>query len=152
MKISRPNRRPHHRRGPPAWRPGTTPVRLVVDDRVPVVVGHPQEQGVAGDAGVGDEHLDRPERGLHLGECRLHLGGVGHVALHAEHTGGYAPAAIGGRDPVSPACNRSAIARPMPLLPPVTRTVRDAPDFSGSLVVTDLNLSSRTRAWRAGVG
>ena len=40
-----------------------------VDDGVEVLVAHPHEQAVAGDAGVGDEHLDRAaEDLLGLGE------------------------------------------------------------------------------------
>ena len=40
-----------------------------LDDRGPVVLAHPQEQGVGGDPGVGDEHLDRPVRLLDLREA-----------------------------------------------------------------------------------
>ena len=42
-----------------------------VDDAGPVVLAHPQQQGVRGDAGVGDQHLDRAVRGLDLGERRV---------------------------------------------------------------------------------
>ena len=47
------------------------PVRLVSMTARPVVLAHPQQQGVAGDAGVGDQHLDRAVRRLDLGERRL---------------------------------------------------------------------------------
>ena len=41
-------------------------VRLVAMTSVEVVLGHAHEQPVAGDAGVGDQHLDRPELLLDL--------------------------------------------------------------------------------------
>ena len=45
------------------------PVRLVSRTDVEVLVAHPHEEAVLGDARVGDEHLDRaPELLLGLGE------------------------------------------------------------------------------------
>ncbi len=60
-----------------------------VDDRAEVVVGHPQQQHVTGDAGVGDEHVDRSvEVTLQLGPRPIDVVAGGDVALHAEHAVG----------------------------------------------------------------
>jgi hypothetical protein len=55
-----------------------------VQDRGEVVLGHPQQQRVAGDPGVGDQHLDRSVPLLDLLEGLVDLGGVGDVAPDAE--------------------------------------------------------------------
>ena len=48
-----------------------------VDHRGEVVLAHPQQQAVVGDAGVRHEHLDRaPELGLDRGERGVDLGAV----------------------------------------------------------------------------
>src|SRR5690606_37602436 len=74
---------PHHRLHGPAGgaeRAGEVRVEHVGE----VVVGHAQDEAVAGDARVGDEDLDRAELGLDLGERVVDLGGVAHVAGDAE--------------------------------------------------------------------
>ena len=45
---------------------------------------HPQQERVAGDARVRDEHLDRTVLGLDGDEGGLDVVGVGHVAADAE--------------------------------------------------------------------
>ena len=58
-----------------------------------VVVGHAQHEHVGGHPGVGDEHLDRAEGLLDLGEGGVDLGGVGDVAAHGQDAVGL----VGGR-------------------------------------------------------
>ena len=58
-----------------------------VDDRVDVLVGHPQDQGVAGDAGVGDGDLHRAELGLHAVEGGVDARAVGDVGGQDEDVG-----------------------------------------------------------------
>ena len=60
------------------------PVRLVSMTERPVVLGHPQQQGVGGDAGVGDQHLDRAVLLLDLRERGVDRLRVGDVAAHVE--------------------------------------------------------------------
>jgi hypothetical protein len=73
-----------------------------VEDAVELLVAHPHEQGVLGDAGIGDQHLDRAAEGL-LGrrEGRVDGGGVGHLAAHAHQALGRLTGAVGDRDPVA---------------------------------------------------
>ena len=82
-------------------------------------------KGVPGDAGVGDQDLDRSEGRFDLGECRLDLGWIGDIALDREHTSGHLTTAVGRGDPVAAATIRVAIPRPIPRLPPVIRTTRE---------------------------
>ncbi len=91
---------PHHRPRRPPGDPERTG-QVGGDHRVPVVVGHPHQQRVPGDAGVGDHHLDVAEGGLDLGERGLDLSRIGHVTLDAEHAGRHLAAAIGGGHPMA---------------------------------------------------
>ena len=60
-----------------------------------VVLAHAQQQPVAGDAGVGHEHLDRPaELVLDGGERGVDLVGDGDVALDAEQAVGRRPSVL----------------------------------------------------------
>ena len=52
-----------------------------------LLLAHPHQQRVVGDAGVGDEHLDRAELVLDRGERGVDRGGVGDVAGDAEESG-----------------------------------------------------------------
>ena len=98
------------------------PVRLVSMTDRPVLLRHPQQQRVGGDAGVGDEHLDRAVRVLDLGERRVDRGRVGDVAAHVEAPSGAPPLRVVTATWSPWATNASAMARPMPRLPPVTST------------------------------
>jgi hypothetical protein len=80
-----------------AERPGQ--VRL--DDRRPVVLAHPQEQRVAGNAGVRDQHFDGTLRSLDLSEGRLDRVGVGDVAFDGEEALRRLTGAVGDRNVVS---------------------------------------------------
>ena len=53
-------------------------VEVGVDHRAPLLRRHAVEHGVAGDAGIVDQHLDRAEIGLDL----LEPGGAGLVGRH----------------------------------------------------------------------
>ena len=72
-----------------------------VDDRGPVVLAHPQQERVLGDARVGDEHLDGAVGLLDLGEGRLDRVRVGDVAAHVECAVGRAAVAGGDGDLVA---------------------------------------------------
>ena len=63
--MMRPNLRS---RMPPqtGWVMLKTPVEVGVDDLLPLLRRHLVEHGVAGDAGVVDQHVDRAELGLDL--------------------------------------------------------------------------------------
>ena len=70
------------------------------EDGIPIGIGHPQDEGVFGDPGVGDEDLDRAVGVFGGGERRLDLGGIGDVTGDAQHAvGGLARAAQAG-DPM----------------------------------------------------
>ena len=56
-----------------------------VEDGGEVLLGHAHQQLVAGDAGVGDQHLDVAVLRLDLLVGLLDLLGVGDVAAHGEH-------------------------------------------------------------------
>ena len=90
MKISRPR---FIRSMPLLARLATRkePTRLVCEHRVEVVVGHPQQQRVPGDPGVGDQHLHRALVLLHRGEGRVEGVGVGDVGPYGEHALRVAP-------------------------------------------------------------
>ena len=95
-----------------------------VDDLVEVVFAHAHQQRVAGDAGVRDDDLDRAEFCFDLGESGVERRGIRDVGAHRERALGALAGTGGDRDPVALGDESSAIARPMPRLPPVTRTVR----------------------------
>jgi hypothetical protein len=69
-------------RGPFHDSEGSGEVR--VDDLGELLLAHAQQQGVAGDPGVRDDDLDRPQPRLDLGERRVDGSGVGHLGAHRE--------------------------------------------------------------------
>ena len=91
------------------------------------------QQGVVGDAGVGDEHLDRAAE---LSSTAVNAASTDAVSVTSQRTpsrpsGGVAARWVTAtRSPAS--ANARAMARPMPRLPPVTSTVR------GSLMPSNL--------------
>ena len=117
------------------------PVRLVsiTDDQSSSDIR--STQGVGGDAGVGDQHLDRAVGRLDLGEGGLDRGGVGDVAAHVERALGRAAAAVVTATRSPWATKASAMARPMPRLPPVTRTDRPAGSVFASLTSPTLAIT-----------
>ncbi|GAA2907008.1 hypothetical protein GCM10020220_115280 [Nonomuraea rubra] len=72
-----------------------------VDDVGEGLLLHHRQQGVLGDAGVGDQDLDRAVLGLDLVEGGLDVGGAGDVAAHAEQALGRLPRSVGDRDGVA---------------------------------------------------
>ncbi|MPM48882.1 hypothetical protein SDC9_95609 [bioreactor metagenome] len=62
------------------------PGQVDVENLLPVLVAHPHQQGVTGDAGVGDQDLDRAVLGLHLLEGLVDRLCVGDIAGHAQYT------------------------------------------------------------------
>src|SRR6478735_5200148 len=72
-----------------------------VDDRAEVGLRHPQQQGVAVDGGVADQHFDRAEVLLDPGERVVHLIARRHVALHGEEALGGRRGVVGDGDAVS---------------------------------------------------
>ena len=98
--MIRPRRAAHHLRDRALGEPERAG-EVGVDHRRPVVLGHPHQQPVGGDPGVGDQHLDRAVRRLDLGERRLDGRGVGDVAAHVEAPVRCAAAAGGHRDLVA---------------------------------------------------
>ena len=110
-------------------RPGHGEHRIEVgaEHRRPLVEGHLVEHAVAGDAGIVDEHVDRPEIGLDLLDAGGAGGGVGHVPLVGGDAGlglelrrGLVVAGIGRGNRVAGRLQPLAIAAPMPRVPPVT--------------------------------
>jgi hypothetical protein len=55
--------------GPERMRHVEDAVEVGADDLVPLLARHLVEHGVAGDAGIVDQHVDRAEIGLHLGDA-----------------------------------------------------------------------------------
>ena len=70
------------------------PGEVRVDDLLEPLLGHPHEERVRGDAGVGHQHLDGPLVLLDLVEGAVDGVVVGDVALHAEQSVGHARAAV----------------------------------------------------------
>ena len=108
-----------------------------VDDALERLLAHPQQQRVVGDAGVGDQHLDRPELGLDRAERGVDLLGRRDVALTPNRPSG-APLprwVTATRSPL--AANACAIASPMPAVAAGDEHDRPSrlghvPDASGS--------------------
>ena len=90
------------------------PVRLASTHRRAVVVAHPQRAAVAGDAGVGHEHLDLPELGLDLPNAASTA--AASATSHVKHGKLVGRSATRDRhgDPVAGGRERAAQARPMP--------------------------------------
>ena len=86
------------------------------------------EHAVAGDAGIVDEHVDRPELGLDLASRpAAEAAGVGNVPFEDRDAGlglelrrGLVIAVIGRGDRVAGRLQPFEIAAPMPRVPPVT--------------------------------
>ena len=91
------------------------------EDALPLgVVDVDRPQRAAGDPRAADEDVDRPELDLHLCDRGLHLAGVGDVAASASTPSG-PPAWRSNVATWAPSrSSRSAVARPIPLDPPVT--------------------------------
>ncbi len=75
--------RPHHGPEPTAHHPVDTR-QVGVEDLVPRLLAHAQQEHVLGDPGVGDEDLDGAEGLLHGRERRLDLLGPPDVARHGK--------------------------------------------------------------------
>ena len=122
-----------------------------VDDGVPVLVRHADEQPVARDAGVVHEDveiarlLDERARRLRIGDVRLHGAAAD---LGGERLGLVRAGAIRERRPTRPpAASSVAIARPIPLDAPVTSAVR--PSSEQNACVTARELPARAPGCRA---
>jgi hypothetical protein len=96
----------HRSRGPPRHSKSTAEIGR--NDPIPVLIRHSHEQGVPGDSGVRDEHLDGSEARLDLRERCLHLSRIGHIALHTEYIGGHIAAAVRGSDSMPGLCQPSS--------------------------------------------
>jgi len=82
-KIIRPNRFRCMLRGCPLCHP-ERPCEVSVDDLLELLLGHPHEERVRGDAGIGHQHFNRTLVLLDLLERAVDGLGVRHVAFHAE--------------------------------------------------------------------
>ena len=109
MKIIRPNRFLVMLRDA-RWATRNAPVRLASMTFSNCLLGHPHEERVRGDAGVGHQHLDRTLVLLDLFEGAIDGVVVGDVALDAEQPLGRAGSAVRDRHLVAvggqPLCDR----------------------------------------------
>ena len=102
-------------------------VEIGVDHLAPLLRLHAVEHGVAGDAGVVDQDVDRAEIGLDLlqaGRAGVERGDIpfedGDAGLGLELLRRLVVAAVVGGDLVARAFSAFEIAAPMPRVPPVT--------------------------------
>ena len=118
-----------------------------VDHAREVVLGHAQQQPVAGGPGVGDEHLDRPaELLLDRRERLVDVAGRRHVALDAEQPVGRVRRSVGDRDPVAAGGEASGDGEA-----DASRPARDENDASaGHAPVTPPQLDDRAGRRHAG--
>src|SRR5262249_2761356 len=134
-------------RGTPRTAPGPGEVR--VEHPGELLLAHPHEQRVVGDAGVRDEDLNRTQLVLHRGEGGVNRSLVGDVTADRERAGGSAGATMGHRDSVTLLDERLRDREPDP---PVTPSDHHGACQGSSSFERHSNVSLWATGWYLAIG